>query len=100
MSKGYVYVLSVDFRPSATAGNLYRRLLKEIVKIGVAIKPTKQMFLLVSPLSAKQIRDHLYKTVLRKSDRAFVAKLAKSYAWRNSLPSDRVRLKVALKHYL
>ena len=77
-----VCLISVDFKTRNYKTPPYRKLAKTIFEMGEVVKPTLQITLLRSPLKPSEIRNQIIKTVFKKGDRIYVARISGS-AWRN-----------------
>jgi hypothetical protein len=94
-----LFVVSVDFdthvRPYQRA---YYQLRKLLPTLGGVLPVTHQIRLLVTPLSARQIRNRIRHQILRSrsDDRAYIGKIAKGSAWFNLLRINNTTLKQIL----
>jgi hypothetical protein len=94
-----LYVVSTDFDTTGGRTPPYYQLKTLLEGMGGVISATHQITLLLTPLSAVDIRDAIAAQVLGRRDRVYVGKIAKGSAWRNLRGISNVRLKDILKMF-
>ena len=92
-----LFVVSVDFNTTRRPNRPYYGLNKLLKGLGGVITPTHQIKLLLSPFTAKKIRDDIKTYVLATGDRVYVGKIASGSAWHNLLKVSTADLKLILK---
>src|SRR5258706_9200843 len=92
-----LFVVSVDFNTKRRPKPPYSDLDNLLKALGGVLTPTLQIRLLLSPSSAKKIRDQITASLLRAGDRVYVGKIAKGSAWHNLRHISSAQLRRVLK---
>jgi hypothetical protein len=91
-----LFIVSVDFDTTRRVAPYYA-LKKLLPTMGGVLAPTHQIRLLLTPLSAKTIRDTIKRKLLRNGDRVYVGKIAAGSAWHGLLRISNAKLKTVLR---
>jgi len=92
-----LFLVSVDFDTTRRARPPYYLLKTTLQGLGGVLKPTYQITLLLSPLTASKIRDKIRSSLLNSGDRVYVGKIAAGSAWYNLLNVSNKELKAILR---